>query len=350
MRKRGVVFLGVDLAPPGNEMLYKIVRNVSNNMAEQSFFLSVMKNKKKLSCSSNLQLLGSSIRIFTYIISPPLICWYLFYLVVFRQYRVLNIIWSGFGAIDTFLCFYARFFLRMRVIYTITNNKQLSYGCLKFCNKIVVFSREAYKKIKTNGKVSFIHPATNIKIKERNYNRKNEIIFLTVPVFKKNFEHRGVYDFFKICKLASDRNIDTSFVLLNRWFEGAKILDKLKNNYELTNLTIVNDNIADIHEVLRQSSIVINLDLGNAAPAVSMSVVESLSCGCPVIGVNDSTFFKEIDLKRAGILVESIEDVVSALEKILNNKDFYTQRAYDFAEARLLYEKFIGKYLNVLQN
>lgn len=151
--------------------------------------------------------------------------------------------------------------------------------------------------------------------------------------------------FLSFARLSSIKRVDRIVAAFQKMPEERLIITYGKNDPERQNIGKMTEGYTNIE--MRESPSDIELrDLIRGARATiyipvdedfGMSPVESMSCGTPVIGVNDGGLKESIIDGKTGILIEprcEISDITDAVKKIKtlpNISEACLERAYDFS-------------------
>ncbi|MCB9802181.1 MAG: hypothetical protein H6774_03775 [Pseudomonadales bacterium] len=200
-------------------------------------------------------------------------------------------------------------------------------------NAIIFLSQDLY--LSWRGKDSLknfriIHPTPELETKVTK--KGKYILFVTVPIFEKNFKKRGVENFFRLAGYLN-KNSDYKLLVLNRWVEGAHILEEFKLKYSCYNTKILSKYEKNISQFYRNALVLINLDEGSDTPQFPLSVAEAIACSCPIVAVSDKWLINKVHSAMAGIISNnSVDELVSAIDKISTSILDYKNNAHELSK------------------
>lgn len=346
MKNNYFICLGIDLIPPLNEKNVKIVESVRKMMPTNDYLIISIEKIKNIQnknvCIIKKNKLGRIGQFFLLIAN-------LFFIRISKINKkiCLNVIWSGFGVADFLVLLISRVLL-INTTYTIINKKQTEYSFLKLAKKIVVFSPDLLDLIKYKNKQTFfLVPNLFVKKYKRNCTHKL-FLFTTIPIYEKNFKKRGVYKLFKLAKYIEKKDKTIKFLILNRWSNGSKVLEKLKISHKVNNIDFVHGSVKNIEKYYASSEALINLDFGSEIPHFSLSIAEAIMCSCPTISISNTWLTKKINNYEAGIISQpSYSDLYNSILKVHHNLKSFEDNCVVLSK-ELFLNNFAKKYLEIL--
>jgi glycosyltransferase involved in cell wall biosynthesis len=327
---QSVVYVGMDLHPPYNEICAKIVKSLVSNLPEDWNYtvLSIPNPGCKMSPSPNnhyvsLPRVGvwiSAILLPLYIIRYARLGNLVHFLMPARHYNYIALIFR--------LC---KFF-NIPTIYTLLKNNDEQIFCGRMADVVVAQTRAAYERctilLEGYSQSDLIYAGSAESIDSSVTRKKKEILFVGVPWKKSDLKRRGVLLFFEVIKQVLLKDTEVHFTLLNRALTNAPLLDDLAQDIPKENLSIIHETVFSINRYFSLSSVFLILHLDELCPDPPLSAIEAIACGCPVITTKYNSLAEEIASSMAGIRVESDSDsIAQGILQVLAKVETYSKNA-----------------------
>ena len=344
MQKEKVVFVGIDLLPPRSEMIYSLICDVLSKMPGGAGICVSVNNHKRGHAPHTV-----SIPKFSRLFSGIALFATLFYLRTFRRVRRVNIFWSGFLWFDSVLIAFLKL-IGAYVAYTIVNEKQCSVRGLGLVDKVIALSPEDAQKATLRSRVvTTVLPGVDCNSFCQKKSAGARFLFISGAQSKRHFSKRGVDFFFDLCAYASKHAPQIKFTLVNRWMAGAKFLESICRARGLTNVNIFNGVQKDMASIYAQSTGLLNFNKDSDVPSVTLSTLEALSCGCPIVATQDKWINMHVHKEKVGLLVKrDLGKIIDALGTIKKKRSFFSKQARRIAKRDFNTQRFIEQYLQAL--
>ncbi len=128
-----------------------------------------------------------------------------------------------------------------------------------------------------------------------------------------------------------------------------KYIEKLNEEYKQD---ILNLNFMPIHELVKYYCIADFYLLTSRIESFGLPIIESFAAGTPVIALDRPDARREHILNSgAGLLFKNEEELLRAVEEVMNNRDYYSRRAIEYAKGfdwSIIVQWYIELYRKVL--
>ncbi|MEM3836082.1 glycosyltransferase family 4 protein [Pyrobaculum sp.] len=127
-----------------------------------------------------------------------------------------------------------------------------------------------------------------------------------------------------------------------------KYINKLNNMYTHN---IININFTSLDELIKYYCIADFYLLTSRIESFGLPIIESFAAGTPVVALDRPDARREhILTSGAGLLFKNEEDLLKAVEEVMNNRDYYSRKAVKYAEEfdwALITRRYIELYRKV---
>jgi glycosyltransferase involved in cell wall biosynthesis len=250
---------------------------------------------------------------------------------------------------------------RKPLVLTIASEKgHFQTDFMARCHKVIVQTETLRREILDLGiehaKVELIYPAVDLAYfrpmgKVGRFSKHPRVLFATAPRSQEEMTGRGV----DLVLEAAKANPDIHYRLLYRpWKSGYTSLRptrELISSYALANVMLTNSIIQDMASIYNSHHFTLipytQPDGGKECPN---SLIESLSCGIPVVISSISRFAYFIDEHKCGVVFKPMpHDLVTAIEAGMAQYEELSRNAVITAHQYFSKELYINRMKNIYQ-
>ena len=309
--RRTIVYVGMDLFPPYNEIQSKTVHMLVRNLPpEQPFRVVSFANpgatmgappSEHFVAAPGRGRVGSALGLAATLVRES---WFRNALVHF----VMPARYQAYVALLTWLCHVRK----IPTIFTVTKRKSTALG-FGTVSAVVAQTRTVYEDLRAllpPERVHFVIPGSAESVTASPRSRGKTVLFVGVPWSSADLERRGVFLFFDVVRETLRRDPEVRFTLLNRALPQRELLERLRAELPPQSLEIHHGSSDRMSEWYLEHSVFLVLHRDASCPDPPLSAVEACCCGCAVV----TTPFNGIagDLVSAGAGLE-VEPTAQAL-------------------------------------
>ena len=349
-RRQSVIYVGMDLHPPYNEICAKIVKSLVSHLPDAWDYtvLSIPNPDCKINPPPNRHYVSlpqygswaSAILLPIYIVKYARSRGLIHFLMPARHYHYL-----------TFLFRVCRLF-NIQTIYTLLKNNDEQIYCGRLADAVIAQTRTTLERcmelLKGYTQSHLIYTGSSETHDSSVTRKKKEVLFIGVPWKSDDLKRRGVLLFFEVIKKVLSKDKEVHFTLLNRALPNAPLLDLLSQDVPGENLTIMHESVSNINRYYSVSSAFLILHLDELCPDPPLSAIEAIACGCPVITTQYNSLAADIDSSLAGKLVDSDSDsIAEGIIEVLKKGKIYRRNALKLGSEYFDEKKFCKSYYNI---
>ncbi|MEO8177338.1 MAG: glycosyltransferase [Deltaproteobacteria bacterium] len=242
---------------------------------------------------------------------------------------------------------------RLRGAPTIFTVAQRTSSALGFhnVNVVVLQTRSAYERMREllPGKaVRLIVPGSAETLAPDGRKRGKTVLFVGVPWSDADLEKRGVFSFFDVVRETLRRDSEVRFTLLNRALPQAARLDELAAEFPRANLTIHHGSFDRMSDWYGKHSVFLVLHRDDACPDPPLSAVEACCCGCAIVSTQFNGLAAELSEATAGVEVDTTaEAIADGIFLVLADEERFRGNALTLGKARYDEQAFWREYEKV---
>ncbi|MCX2981301.1 glycosyltransferase family 1 protein [Halieaceae bacterium IMCC14734] len=174
--------------------------------------------------------------------------------------------------------------------------------------------------------------------------RPRTVLFVGVPWKRSDFEKRGVYFFFELVKETFEVDKSIEFILVNRSITNRDYIEELAGNTK-GNLTIEHKSVEKMGDLFSSVSIFLCLHQNMECPDPPLSVIEAISCGCPIISTKFNSVADDIETSNCGdIVAVDASSFAESITRISDNSGPYLDNARRLGSSSYQIARFKEKY------
>jgi glycosyltransferase involved in cell wall biosynthesis len=333
---RCVVYVGMDLFPPYNEIQSKTVHMLVRNLpAEQPFrVLSFANPHAAMSAPPDERhvrvpgrgRIGAAVGLSVQLLRETLSQRILVHFVMPARHQ-------RFVAWLTWLC-------RLRgvpTVFTVAQRKSTATG-FRDVTVVVAQTPSMYERMRTllpDQVVRYVVPGSAETVPADRGTRGKTVLFVGVPWSDRDLEKRGVFLFFDVVRETLRRDPQVRFTLLNRALPQAERLERLAAEFPRENLEIHHGSSDRMSEWYGKHSVFLVLHRDDTCPDPPLSAVEACCCGCAIVTTRFNGIAEELTAEGAGIEVEtSPQSIAAGILTALADEDRFRMKAFTLGRTR----------------
>jgi glycosyltransferase involved in cell wall biosynthesis len=250
---------------------------------------------------------------------------------------------------------------RRPIILTIASEKgRPRLDFLARCRKVIVQTEALHREILTLGidrtKAELLYPGVDLAhfrpvAKPAGWRSPPSVLFASAPRSKEEMAGRGVHLLLEAAKLSPDIHYR---LLYRKWKSGYTSLQPTKDfiaSHALENVTLTNSIVPDMASIYNEHHFTVipytQPDGGKECPN---SLVESLSCGIPVIISSAARFSHFVDEHKCGVVFKPTpSDLIAAVETGLKHYRSLSSNATEVANTYFPQSKLLKRIEQIYQ-
>jgi glycosyltransferase involved in cell wall biosynthesis len=343
-----VVYVGMDLFPPYNEICSKIVHSLTKNLhnSRRYIILSIPNPVVKMASppDNNYISLPSGGSVISALLLPLYLQRYsrsgktiIHFIMPAKHNRYMSLL---------------LIFCKMRripTIFTLLKSNEDQISCARHADIIVAQTKYAMEKAKKllpmHRNIYLISCGTPEVRKFQVDKREKDVLFVGIPWKRNDLERRGVQLLFNTIEYIQEIDDDVHFTILNRALNNSSIIDNMASSISSERVDIIHGSVPDISTYYSKSSVFLCLHLDFLCPDPPLSVIEACACGCPIITTRFNSLSEDIQKAGAGVIVETNpQSVAKAINEVFSKEDLYSQNALLLAKEHFDEKVFFDSY------
>lgn len=347
--RRCIVYVGMDLFPPYNEIQSKTVHTLVRNLPPEQPYrvLSFANPDAAMGPAPDLHhvavpgrgRVGAALGLTTTLLRET---WQRRGLVHF----VMPAHHQAFVALLLWLCWMRR----VPTILTIMKRKTRTYG-LGRASILVMQTRAAFEQMRAalpNGDVRLVVPGSAETTPNDGHDRGKTVLFVGVPWNDRDLERRGVLLFFDVVRETLRRDPEVHFTLLNRAQRQEALLNRLAAEFPRQSLSVHHGSFSPIADWYAKSSVFLVLHLDSACPDPPLSAIEACCCGCAVVTTRFNGLSQDFVEAGAGIETDTTATAVTdGILRVLAAPASFRENALSLGRAQYSEAAFCRAYAEI---
>jgi glycosyltransferase involved in cell wall biosynthesis len=302
---RTIVYVGMDLFPPYNEIQSKTVHMLVRNLPpDQPFRVVSFANPRAAMgappsehfvAAPGRSQLGSALGLAATLVRES---WFRNALVHF----VMPARYQAYVALLTWLCHVRG----IPTVFTVTKRKSRALG-FNTVSAVVAQTRTVYQDLSAvlpAERVHLVVPGSAESVPPSPVSRGKTVLFVGVPWSSADLERRGVFLFFDVVRETLRRDPDVRFTLLNRALPQRQLLERLRADLPPQSLEIHHGSSDRMSEWYGKHAVFLVLHRDESCPDPPLSAVEACCCGCAVVTTPFNGIAQDLVSAGAGVQTE----------------------------------------------
>jgi len=348
---RTIVYVGMDLFPPYNEIQSKTVHMLVRNLPpSQPFRVVSFANpnaemgappSEHFVAAPGRGRLGSALGLCATLVRES---WFRNALVHF----VMPAHHQAYVALLTWLCHMRR----IPTVFTVTKRKSRALG-FNTVSAVVAQTRAVYDDLRPllpTERVHLIVPGSAESVPASTLPRGKTVLFVGVPWSTADLERRGVFLFFDVVRETLRRDPEVRFTLLNRALPQRELLERLRADLPPDSLEIHHGSSDRMSEWYGKHSVFLVLHRDELCPDPPLSAVEACCCGCAVVTTPFNGIARDLVSAGAGVEVQPTPQAVAdGIISALRDEARLRSNAFELGRTRYDESAFFRAYQRLYQ-
>lgn len=346
---RCIVYIGMDLFPPYNEIQSKTVHTlVSGLPPEQPFrVVSFANPHAKMGPAPDERYIpvpgsgrvGSALGLTATLLREA---WFRRSIVHF----VMPAHHQAFVGFLIWLCWIRR----IPTVFTVVKRKTHALG-FRQVTAIVTQTRSAFAHMRAllpDNKVHLVVPGSAETLEPVERDRGKSVLFVGIPWNSRDLERRGVFLFFDVVRETLRRDPDVRFTLLNRALSQTELINRHASELPKENLEVHHGSSNRMSDWYGKHTAFLILHKDDACPDPPLSAIEACCCGCAIVTTRFNGLSKDFSEGRAGVEVEpSAASVTEGILKVLSAPLGFRANAFALGRERYAEAAFCRAYAEI---
>jgi glycosyltransferase involved in cell wall biosynthesis len=250
---------------------------------------------------------------------------------------------------------YVTFLIRLcewrgvRTVFTLLKNQEPQIRCAGNATALIAQTEQALGKVRsilpTHPFVELIHCGTAEQASPGVERESQTALFIGVPWRRGDFKRRGIELFFDTVARSAQTGDSIDFLLQNRALPHAEEFDRRAARLSADKLRVQHGSVTSIADAFSAAAVFLCLHTDDQCPDPPLSVIEACACGCPVVSTRFNSLAEDIESAGAGEIVEpTAEGILAGIRRILANPEPYRAAALKLGREKFSEQVFALAY------